>query len=130
MPPKAGTDTDSFRRIQTISYDVVNAGAAANAVIIVGAQFNRTGGSDGLGDMFDDKSFREAGDIEQDAHNAIGIGWKTDKQGRFYKVLKTREDKKQGEIYTLDFAGAYSFMAHGARTDMMCLLSRTFKQKS
>jgi hypothetical protein len=110
MPPKSGTDTDSFRRVQAISYDVVNAAAETGAVIIAGAQFNRLGGSDGLGDMFDDQSFREAGDIEQDAHNAIGIGWKKDKQGRFYEVLKTREDKKQGTIYDLDFAGEYSYM--------------------
>jgi hypothetical protein len=111
MPPKAGTDTDSFRRVQAISYDVVTAAAETNAVIIAGAQFNRLGGSDGLGDMFDDQSFREAGDIEQDAHNAIGIGWKTDKQGRFYEVLKTREDKKQGTLFNLDFEGGYSYMA-------------------
>jgi hypothetical protein len=66
--------------------------------------------------MFDDQSFREAGDIEQDAHNAIGIGWKTDKQGRFYEVLKTREDKKQGTLFDLDFAGEYSYMAQAGQT--------------
>jgi hypothetical protein len=41
MPPKGGADADSFRRVQAISYDVVNAAAATNAVIIAGAQFNR-----------------------------------------------------------------------------------------
>ncbi|MDR0390001.1 MAG: hypothetical protein LBH73_08015 [Spirochaetaceae bacterium] len=116
MPSKAGTDTDSFRRVQAISYDVVNTAAASNAVIIAGAQFNRTGGTDGLGDMFDDQSFREAGDIEQDAHNAIGIGWRPDKKDRFYEILKTREDNKQGEIYLLDFSDVYSFMAKGERS--------------
>ena len=116
MPPKPGTDTDSFRRVQAISYDVVNAAAETNAVIIAGAQFNRLGGSDGLGDMFDDQSFREAGDIEQDAHNAIGIGWTPDKQGRFYEVLKTREDKKQGLLYNLHFHGGYSYMGQGSQT--------------
>jgi hypothetical protein len=110
MPPKPGTDTDSFRRVQAISYDVANAAAETNAVIIAGAQFNRLGGVDALGDLFDEQSFREAGDIEQDAHNAIGIGWKTDKQGRFYEILKTREDKKQGTIFDLDFIGEYSYM--------------------
>jgi hypothetical protein len=113
MPPKPGTDSDSFRRVQAISHDVVTAANDTNAVIIAGAQFNRMGGSDGLGDLFDDQSFREAGDIEQDAHNAIGIGWKTDKQGRFYEVLKTREDKKQGTLFDLDFCGEYSYMNHG-----------------
>jgi hypothetical protein len=115
MPPKEGTDTDTFRRVQAISYDVVNTAAASNAVIIAGAQFNRTGGTDRLGDVFTDESFRECGDLEQDAHNAIGLGWNLDKQGRFYEVLKTREDSKQGEVYTMDFSGAYSFMAHGER---------------
>jgi len=113
MPPKPGTDTDSFRRVQAISYDVVNAAADTNAVIIAGAQFNRLGGTDTLGDMFDDQSFREAGDIEQDAHNAIGIGWTPDKQGRFYEILKTREDKKQGLLYSLYFLGGYSYMDQG-----------------
>ena len=60
MPSKPNTDTDSFRKVQTISYDVVNAAAETNAVIIAGAQFNRAGGTDGLGDLFDDQSFREA----------------------------------------------------------------------
>jgi hypothetical protein len=115
MPPKTGSDTDSFRRIQAISNDVVNAGAATNAVIIAGSQFKRGGGTDALGDVFTDESFREAGDIEQDAYNAIGIGWKADKQGRFYEILKTREDNRQGEIYDLDFTAVYSFMEHGKR---------------
>lgn len=115
MPPKPNNESDSFRRVQAISYDVVNTAAASNTVIIAGAQFNRLGGTDGLGDQFDDQSFREAGDIEQDAHNAIGIGWKTDKQGRFYEVLKTREDKKQGTLFELDFAGEYSYMTQASQ---------------
>jgi hypothetical protein len=113
MPPKEGTDTDSFRRVQAISYDVVNAAAKTNSIIIAGAQFNRLGGTDGLGDVFTDESFRECGDLEQDAHNAIGIGWKIDKQGRFYEVLKTREDKQQGSIFDIVFSGGYSYMARG-----------------
>jgi hypothetical protein len=117
MPTKSGTESDNYRRVQIISYDVVNAAAETNSIIIAGAQFNRMGGTDGLGDMFDDKSFREAGDIEQDAHNAIGIGWKLDKQSRFYEILKTREDKKQGCIYDIDFCGEYSYMNQGKPTD-------------
>jgi hypothetical protein len=113
MPPKGGADADSFRRVQAISYDVVNAAAATNAVIIAGAQFNRLGGTDGLGDVFTDESFRECGDLEQDAHNAIGIGWQTDKRGRFYEILKTREDQRQGMLFEIDFNGAYSFMDQG-----------------
>jgi hypothetical protein len=116
MPPKNGADTDSFRRVQAISYDVVNAAAATSAVVIAGAQFNRLGGTDGLGDVFTDESFRECGDLEQDAHNALGIGWKTDKQGRFYEILKTREDKQQGSVFDIDFDGAYSYMAQGEQT--------------
>jgi hypothetical protein len=113
MPPKDLVDSDSFRRVQAISYDVVNAAASTSAVIIAGAQFNRLGGTDNLGDVFTDESFRECGDLEQDAHNALGIGWKTDKQGRFYEVLKTREDSQQGSVFEIDFEGAYSYMAHG-----------------
>ena len=116
MPPKDGADADSFRRVQAISYDVVNAAAVTNAVVIAGAQFNRLGGTDGLGDVFTDESFRECGDLEQDAHNAIGIGWKTDKQDRFYEILKTREDRQQGSVFDIDFDGAYSYMAQGEQT--------------
>jgi hypothetical protein len=116
MPPKDGADTDSFRRVQAISYDVVNTAAATNAVIIAGAQFNRLGGTDGLGDVFTDESFRECGDLEQDAHNAIGIGWKVDKQNRFYEVLKTREDCQQGDVFDIFFDGSYSFMTQGKKT--------------
>ncbi|MDR1104633.1 MAG: hypothetical protein LBK92_04760, partial [Endomicrobium sp.] len=61
-------------------------------------------------DKFDDASFRESGDIEQDAHNAIGIGWKANKQDRFYQILKTREDARQGKKANIEFIGEYSYM--------------------
>jgi hypothetical protein len=117
MPTKPGTDNDTYRRLQSISYDVVNVAAETNSIIVAGAQFNRTGGKDETGDIFTDQSFREAGDIEQDAHNAIGIGWKTDKQSRFYEILKTREDNKEGSAYDIEFYGKYSYMNQGGALD-------------
>jgi hypothetical protein len=113
MPTKPGADSDNYRRVQVISYDIVNAAAETNSIVIAGAQFNREGGTDGTGDAFNDQSFREAGDIEQDAHNAIGIGYKTDKQSRFYEILKTREDNREGKIYDIEFCGKYSYMNQG-----------------
>ena len=130
IPPKSEANADSFRKIQAISYDVVNAAAKTNSVIIAGAQFNRMGKMDAFGDCFDDQSFGEAGDIEQDAHNAIGIGWKTDKQDRFYEVLKTREDKKQGTLYDIDFVGSYSYMEHGEQIYRPIGEKKQFKDNS
>jgi hypothetical protein len=86
------------------------------------------------GDVFSDESFRECGDLEQDAHNAIGIGrvrTESDNQrnaqvdtynedsevemkgSRFYQVLKTREGGEQGKQYYIKFNGEYSYMEQG-----------------
>jgi hypothetical protein len=124
---KEGTDKDSYRRVQAISDDLQNVAAKTNAVIIAAAQFVRTGsakngkngkkGKNGQDDKFDDESFRECGDLEQDAHNAIGIGWRTDKKQRFYEILKTREDNRQGDKYEIKFVGEYSYMERGGKID-------------
>jgi replicative DNA helicase len=116
IPPKDGTDKDSYRRVQAISNDLQYTAAKSNTVIISAAQFVRSGAAkDGgtKGDQFSEESFRECGDLEQDAHNAIGIGWEADKKSRFYEILKTREDDKQGDKYNIDFVGAYSYMKRG-----------------
>jgi hypothetical protein len=106
--------SDSFRKLQIISGDLMNVAAKTNAVIIAAAQFNRMSQTDKDGnDTFSDASFRESGDIEQDSHNAIGIGWKKNKQERFYEILKTREDAKQGKKANISFVGQYSYMKRG-----------------
>ena len=102
---------DSFMRLKKISDNLVKASIEAGLVTICGAQFNRVAGKNEDGDdTFTDNSFRESGDIEQDAHNAIGIGWRKDKKKRFYEVLKARESGHTGKKFYLEFNGAYSFM--------------------
>jgi hypothetical protein len=121
MPDSPGNETDTYMRVKRISDGIVNAGVTTNCIIISGAQFNRAGGAHTeikhdkekkYPDVFSDSSYRESGDIEQDAHNAIGIGWEADKETRFIEILKTREDSGNGKQYRLDFAGGYSFMAN------------------
>ena len=116
MPSVPGKEDDtSYMRMKWISDEIVNAAILSNSVIISGAQFNRMGGNTKDRDRFDDASFRESGDIEQDAHNAIGMGWLEDKQSRFIEIMKTREDAGAGIAFDIDFVGAYSYMAKGEK---------------
>jgi hypothetical protein len=111
IPAREERGSDTYRRLQIISSDLQNVAAKTNAVIISAAQLNRMSGKEENGDdKFDDTSFRESGDIEQDAHNAIAIGWKVNKQDRFYEILKTREDARQGKKANIEFVGEYSYM--------------------
>jgi len=114
MPTVPGKNDDTYMRVKYISDEIVKAAIVSNSVIISGAQFNRMKGDKvGGADVFDDASYRESGDIEQDAHNAIGIGWLEDKKTRFFEVMKTREDAGAGRAFYIDFVGAYSYMAKG-----------------
>jgi hypothetical protein len=130
---------NAYAKIQASSAALQQAALSTNAIIISAAQFNRIGtAKDGKqtnvpkGDVFSDESFRECGDLEQDAHNAIGIGLVrtgSDNRGnahnvqtedkseelvdRFYEVLKTREGGEQGKKYYIKFKGKYSYMEQG-----------------
>jgi hypothetical protein len=116
MPDVPERQNDTYMRLKWISDEIVNTAIATNSLVISGAQFNRmTGGNVGGRDKFDDSSFRESGDIEQDSHNAIGIGWEADKLTRFFEVLKTREDAGAGKTFFIDFIGAYSYMGIGEK---------------
>jgi hypothetical protein len=111
VPNAEGERFDNYMRIKKISDNLINAVVSSNVVLIAAAQLNRMSGKDNNGaDTFTDASFRESGDIEQDAHNALGIGWDGKKEERFIEVLKTREGGHVGLKYDVDFNGAYSFM--------------------
>jgi hypothetical protein len=115
LPPLPNAATETYRRITDISASVVNATVKANAITIAGAQFNRVSGKDDTGaDNFDDCSFRESGDLEQDAENAIGIGWGKNHYDRFFRLIKCRHGEN-GAAYKIDFQGAYSYMAIGEK---------------
>lgn len=117
LPPEVGDETaNRQQQMQRISQRIVDLSVKTNRVFIAAAQFNRGDGKDGP-DVFSDSSFREAGDIEQDAHNAVGIGWEADKTQRFYKVLKARESNYGNREHKLQFEGAYCFMNEGSRRE-------------
>jgi replicative DNA helicase len=110
-----GSNPD-LERIRLGSQELINAATRAECVVIAGAQLNResqSGNTKG-DDTFTDADFRGCGDIEQDAHNAIGIGRNADKTQTYYGIIKTREDQLEDVCYTINFKGAYSFMV---RTD-------------
>jgi hypothetical protein len=112
MPEEEGCDYDGgYMRITKINKELINATFKSEAITICAAQFNRTGGTDNGGaDEFDDTSFKESGSIEQDAHNAIGIGFEGNKKDRFYEILKARDSGGTGRQFSLEFNGAYSYM--------------------
>jgi hypothetical protein len=110
LPDPSDKNYDGFMRVKRISDAIVKATIESEAVTICDAQFNR---NVNLEKEFTDASFRESGDIEQDAHNAIGIGLKEDKISRFFKVLKAREGNATGKIYNIEFEGAWAFMKIG-----------------
>jgi hypothetical protein len=116
MPSPEGVYDSTYMRVKGISDRVLNAAAATDAVIIAGAQFNRqnkeTKGK-GKRDTFDDTSFRESGDLEQDAHCAIGLGWwDNNKDSRFFEVLKVRDGEIPKHPFKLTWRGAFQYMAN------------------
>lgn len=80
LPSPEGVADNTYTRVKGLSDCILTAATSTEAVIIAGAQFNRLQDKDHpeskMRDTFDDASFRESGDLEQDAHCAIGLGWK------------------------------------------------------
>jgi replicative DNA helicase len=111
-----------LERIRIGSQELINAAAITESVIIAGAQLNREsqGGSGNVkkDDTFTDADFRGCGDLEQDAHNAIGIGRTANKMKTYYGIIKTREDALTDGHWELDFRGGYSYMR---RTDTLII---------
>jgi KaiC/GvpD/RAD55 family RecA-like ATPase len=112
--PTVDQRAESYMRVKRISEGICQLAASTNSIVIAGAQFNREStGSEEQDDSLGENNFRESGDLEQDAHNAIGIGWTSNKSGnkRFYKALKTRGSGHVGESYYFDWNGTYCHMA-------------------
>jgi hypothetical protein len=106
---------DEYQRIACASAEIINTSIKANVITIAGAQFNRTSGTDNNGaDTFSEDKFRGCGDLEQDADNAIGIGWEKDKETRFFEILKYRQGRPGGK-YNLKFEGKYAYMTIGEK---------------
>jgi len=118
MPSPENVSDSTYMRVKGISDRVLNTAAATDAVIISGAQFTRPT-KENLKkerDFFDDTSFRESGDLEQDAHCAIGLGWfNDDKENRFFEVLKVRDGDIPKHPYGLIWNGAFQYMANSGK---------------
>ncbi|GHT36707.1 hypothetical protein AGMMS49593_02260 [Endomicrobiia bacterium] len=110
---------EELQRIANASSELIKASIGTNAVTIASAQFNRSSGKESDGaDILSDTGFRGCGDLEQDAENAIGIGWDSDNQDRrFFEVLKYRQGQSGGK-YDIIFDGQYSYMAKGKKNDL------------
>jgi len=117
MPSPKEVSDSTYMRVKGISDRVLNLAAATDAVIVAGAQFTRPTkeqkAANKKRDSFDDTSFRESGDLEQDAHCAIGIGWwNENKDNRFFEVLKVRDGDIPKHPYRLIWDGAFQYMAN------------------
>jgi hypothetical protein len=116
MPAVDESGADDYTRVKKISDGVMNAAAQTNSVIISGAQFNRTVERDNEGnEVFELKTFRESGDIEQDGHNLIGMGRMAEPGSRYIKMLAAREEQVEDDAYLLQFAYKYSYMANNRK---------------
>lgn len=113
-PDHLATQTRQIQ-IQEISHQLADLAGLNNLILICGAQFNREtrGGAPDLTkpDLFDETSFREAGDIEQDGHILIGIGKAPETEELFYSCMKDREaSPDNGKCWKLKKNLAFSYL--------------------
>lgn len=116
-PENLATQTRQIQ-IQETSHQLADLAGLYGLILICGAQFNREAKGNGQGkpdllkaDSFDETSFREAGDIEQDGHILIGIGKDPKAEVLFYSCMKDREaSPDNGKCWKLKKNMAYSFL--------------------
>ena len=116
-PERLITQTRQIQ-IQEISHQLADLAGLYGLILICGAQFNREAKGNGQGkpdllkaDSFDETSFREAGDIEQDGHILIGIGKDPKAEVLFYSCMKDREaSPDNGKCWKLKKNMSYSFL--------------------
>lgn len=117
-PERLVTQTRQIQ-IQEMSHTLADIAGQAGLIMISGAQFSRPakgGGNSGdvtqkKADTFDESSFREAGDIEQDGHILIGLGKDPQTDTFYYSCMKDREaTPDNGSLWSLEKDLAYSYM--------------------
>jgi len=114
LVPAIDRKDEGYRRIQNISRNLFTLANDTNGIFISAAQFARGGHKNNF-DSFDESSFRESGDLEQDAHNAIGIGWNVeDKTKLFFEILKARDSGAKGSAYHISANLEYCYIECGA----------------
>ena len=90
---------------------LLNTAIETQCVIIAGAQFNREG--DKAGQEATLANFRESGDIEQDAHNAIAIEQEKDTGTCYIHVLKEREGGSRYQRMEIELVKQYVYWTAG-----------------
>jgi hypothetical protein len=111
-PPPYGQESQNRQvQVQLASRALLNAAIESQCVIIAGAQFNREG--EKSGDEATLANFRESGDIEQDAHNAIAIEKEKDTETRYAHVIKEREGGSKYERMELEIVKHYVYWTGG-----------------
>ena len=124
-PERLITQTRQIQ-IQEISHQLADLAGLHGLILICGAQFTRPKTDAQKADIeaelkkpdsFNENSFREAGDIEQDGHILIGIGKNPGTEELFYTCMKDREQSPDnGKCWKLKKNMAYSFL-QGDRDD-------------
>jgi len=113
LPPRESRE-QRYIQIKQISNALLTLAIKKNAVIISGAQFGRQA-KENKGSEATLEDFREGGDTEQDAHNALAIEAVTDKDGndagRYIHVLKQREGGAIFKRASLDCNFNYLYIA-------------------
>jgi hypothetical protein len=113
LPPRESRE-QRYIQIKQISNTLFTLAKKKNVVIISGAQFGRQA-KENRGNEATLEDFREGGDTEQDAHNALAIEAVTDKDGndagRYIHVLKQREGGAAFKRVSLDCNFNYLYMA-------------------
>jgi len=107
-------------QIQEVSHQLADLAGLHGLILICGAQFTRPKSESQKADIdaelkkpdsFNENSFREAGDIEQDGHILIGIGKNPGTEELFYTCMKDREaSPDNGKCWKLKKNLAFSFL--------------------
>jgi replicative DNA helicase len=109
MPPPKENNDQRYIQIKNTSNALLTLAMKKNVVIISGAQFGRQTKDNKTGEATLD-DFRESGDIEQDAHNAMAIE-NIDEKSRYIHVLKQREGGAEFIRAELDCNFNYLYIA-------------------
>lgn len=118
-PERLTTQTRQIQ-IQEISHQLADLAGLHGLILICGAQFTRPKTDTQKADIsselkkpdsFNENSFREAGDIEQDGHILIGIGKNPGTEELFFTCMKDREQSPDnGKCWKLKKNMAFSFL--------------------
>lgn len=118
-PEQFTTQTRQIQ-IQEVSHQLADLAGLHGLILICGAQFTRPKDNNQNRDIeaelkkpdtFNENSFREAGDIEQDGHILIGIGKNPGTEELFYTCMKDREaSPDNGKCWKLQKNMPYSFL--------------------